>query len=298
MDQLRTAIVSDETLTASQVVTKDLPINPVSHLNLTLKGLNVTDETTLAEVLARLSKITISRLGEAQLDINGADLFALNCVMFGNVPILTNRVAADNSTRAITMLLPFGRRLYDPKECYPGTRRGEFKIQITISATETAIDGLILQLEAVELLGATPTRFLKVRTLSDTPGATGEFDLDLPIGNQIAGLLLFSTTVPATTAWTATIEKIKLLKNNTENQIAAAQWEALHGEILSRIGYRGDYAAASGDDLIHKYGLLDFSPDWKDDFLLETKGLSSLKTVATIGDTNLYRVLPLELVKV
>lgn len=298
MEILRTALVSDETLTASEVKTVDLPINPVSHLALTLKGLNATDEATLAEVVARLTKITVSRLGDSQLDIGGADLFALNCWMFGNVPLLTNRVATDNATRALTLILPFGRTLYNSKECYPATRRGEFKIQITISATETAIDGLILQLEAVELLGATPSRYLKVRQLTKTPTATGDVHQDLPIGNLLAGLFLFSTTVPTGTAWTTTIDSIKVLKDNREKLIAAAQWETLHGELLDRIGYRGAFAAATGDDPIHKYAGLDFSPGNKDEFLLETKGSSSLETVVTAGDTNLYRVLPLELVRV
>jgi hypothetical protein len=291
-------LVDDESIAASDVKTYDLPINPLSAVIITLKGLNATDEATLAEVLARLTKITVSRMGQTVYDISGADLYALNVVMFGHEPILTNIVATDNATRSITLVLPFGRKMYDPEECHPATRKGEFKLQITFSATETAIDGLILLVETVELLGASPKRYLKVTTLSDSASAAGEEDLDLPIGNVLAKILLFSTTVPTGTAWTTTVDWIKLMRNNTEHQIAKTKWEALHGELLRICGYIGDHSAAFGDDKIHKYGVLEFSPDGRDNFLVDTKGASSMKLRLYAGDTNEYRAIPIELVSV
>lgn len=298
MKQLRTVLVDDESISASDVKTYDLPINPLSAVVVTLKGLNVTDEATLAEVLARLTKITVSRGGQTVYDLSGADLYALNCVMFGKEPLLTNIVATDNATRTITLILPFGRKMYDPAECHPATTKGEFKLRIEFSATETAIDGLILLVETVELIGATPKRYLKVTTLSDSATAAGEEDLDLPIGNVLAKILLFSTTVPTGTAWTTTIDWIKLLINNTEEHISRTKWEALHGELVRICGYIGDHSAAFGDDKIHKYGVLEFSPHDGDDFLVATKGASSVKLRLYAGDTNEYRALPIELVSI
>lgn len=289
-------LVDDESISASDVKTYDLPVNPLSAVIVTLRGLNVTDEATLVEVLARMTKIQISRMGETVYDISGADLYALNCIMFGTEPILTNIVATDNATRTITLIIPMGRRMYDPNECHPATRKGEFKLQITFSATETAIDGLILLVETLELIGATPKRHLKVSTLSDAATAAGEEDLDLPIGNLIAGIMLYSTTVPTGTAWTTTIDWIKLLRDNVESQIAKTKWEALHGDLLNRCGYIGDHGAAFGDDKIHKYGLMDFSPMGDDQYLVDSKGASSLKLRIYAGDTNAYRALPIELV--
>lgn len=299
MNQLRSTMIDDESITASQVKTIDLPINPLSAVIITLKGLNKdATETTLAEILERLTKITISRMGETLYDISGADLYALNCVMFGHEPIQTNRIATENATISLTLILPFGRKMYDPEECHPATRKGEFKLQITFSATETGCDGLILLVETLELIGATPRRHLKVYTLSDSATAAGEEDLDLPIGNVLAGILLFSTVVPTAVAWTTTIDWIKLMRDNVEHQIAKTKWEALHGELLRRVGYLGDHSAAFGDDLIHKYSLLDFYPLGDDRFLVDTKGASSLKLRLYAGDTSAYRALPIELVSV
>ena len=299
MNQLRTVLVDDESISASDIKTYDLPINPLSGLVVTLKGENAGGvEASRAEVLERLSKITISRAGETSWDIKGADLFAQNCMMFGHEAILANRVADDAATRAITLILPFGRKLYDPEECHPATRKGEFKVRIEFSATETKIDNLVLLAETIELLGATPRRHLKVTTLSDSATAAGEEDLDLPIGNVLAGIMLFSTTVMTGTVWTTTIDWIKLLKNNVEFHIARAKWEALHGELLRRCGYLGDHSAAYGDDEIHQYGLLDFDPLGDDRFLVDTKGAASMRLRLYAGDTEVYRALPIELVGV
>lgn len=295
MNQLRTVVVDNKTQAAGITQQYMLPINPLSHLVFTLKCLNVTNEATLAEILARITKIEISRLGESSHDVSMADLYALNAGMFGHEPILTNMVADDNGVRALTLYIPFGRKLYDPDECFPGTRKGEFVMAVTTSATETACDNIMLLVEGVELLGATPKRHLKVGTLIRAVGGTGELDQDVPIGNPYAGMLLFSTTIPTTTAWTTTLEWIKLKKDNVEFWIARTKWDALHGDFLRRIGYLGDHSAAWGDDLLANYAWLEFDPHGDDRFLVPTKGASSMKLVIYAGDANPWRVLPLEL---
>lgn len=297
MKQLRSVVVGDEAITAGDVKTYDLPVNPLSHIIFTFKCLNVTDEATLAEILARVTKISVTKVGETRLDISMADLFALNTILFGHLPSLQNRIVTDNATRFISLVLPFGRRLYDPNECHPRTTRGEFKLQITLNSTETACDGVIYQIETVELLDASPSRFLKVSTISDTPAATGEMDIDLPRGNDLLGLLLWATTIVATTAWTNTIEQVKLLKDNVEAEIAKANWESLHGDLVNRIGFGGYIAAAAGDDAIANYSLMDFDPNKDGSLLVPTSGISSLKLRITAGDTSALRVLPLELMR-
>ena len=295
MQIIRSVLVQDESQTAGTIKTVDLPTNPLSHLVFTFKCLNVTDEATLAEILARVTKIEVLYKGAAIFSASMADLFALNVLLFKAVPVLTNRVATDDATRAITLYIPFGRKLYNPTECFKATKKGELQLQITLNSTETACDGVIYQIEAVELLGATPEKYLKVTSKSTTPTATGDVDVELPIGNLLAAVLFYSTTVPTSTVWTTTVDKVKLLIDNVEFDYASANWESLHGNILNRGGYAGGYAAASGDDQIVKYALLDLMPNEGDELLVDTKGKSSVKVRVTAGDTNAFRTLPLEL---
>lgn len=293
---LRSIIVDDETPAADGTHTYDLVVNPLSHLIFTIKALNVTDEASIANLLSLVTNIEVIHRGTSIYQASAADTLALNFALFGSAPLALNLIATDNATRAVSLIIPFGRKTYNPNEAFPESRAGELTLQATVDVATSEADGLILQVEAVELLDARPGRYLKTTTLTKTPAATGAVDLDIPIAHTLAGILLFSTTVPATTAWTTTVDKVKLLADNTERLFSQSNWESLHGDLLLRCGHEGSYTAASGDDAVAHYALMDFSPEARDDFLLDTRNLSSLKLRVTAGDTNALRALPLELV--
>lgn len=293
---LKTVLWADKALVASGSYQEDLPSLPLSHLIFTLKCLNVTDEGLLAEILARITSIAVKEKGTTIFQMSGADLFAFDCVFMGKPPILTNRIATDNAVRAITFIIPFGRALYNPAECYPERPQGDVKFYLDTSAVETAVDGLIAQLEVVSLPEAGPGNFLKVYTKTFTPSATGLNSVDLERGNLLAGLLLFSTTVPATTVWTTSLDECRLMADGKEHVVASTYWESMHGALLERTGYIGDYGAAFGGDLIVNYAFLDFYPRGGEEDLIPTDGLKSLKLQLTAGDTNAIRIIPLEVV--
>ncbi len=297
MDYRRTVIAQDESIAASATSTFDLPVNPLSHLVLTIRGLNVTDEATLAEVLARITAITVTRFGSAIFDMSAADLHKLDAIMFGNMPILANQVATDNATRTLSLIIPFSRKLYSSTEGLPGTKKGELKLQVTASASEAALDNITLQIEAVEILGTSPTQHLKITTLSQTMTSGVDNDVDLPIGNKYAGLLVFSTTVPTGTVFTTTADKMRFLIDNVERNLANANWESLHGELLLRLGHREAYDASADDDDVSNYALVDFDPGRDDNFLVDTQNVSSVVLKIAAGDGNAVRVFPIELTK-
>lgn len=297
MRYIRSVIEQDLSIAVDDVVTADLPVNPLSHLNLTLRFLNLAAaEATRAEILGLITRIEILFRGGAIQSYSLADLDALSSILLGNNPIISNQVATINAARSYSTIIPLGRQLYDPNEAFPGTKRGEFQIRITFASAFTAITSVTLQLESTELMGATPKRFLKATTLTQTMASGVENDVDLPIGNVYAGLLLFSTTVPTGTVFTTTADKIRFLINNVEHNIAQANWESLHGDLLSRIGHREAYDGSIDDDDYSNYALAEFSPGGRDDFLVETKGASSVVLKVNAGDANAVRTLPLELV--
>lgn len=296
MEYRRTVIADDVSVAASSVTTFDMPVNPISHLMFTMRFLNVTDEATLAQILARISNVTVTRFGQAIFNLSGADLQKLNFLMYGKAPILGNQVATDNAARFISMIIPFSRKPYDQNEGLPATLRGELKIQVTLSATETDVDNVSLQIEAIEMLGAAPKRYLKVTTLTQTLVSGVDNDLNLPIGNVYAGIMLFSTTVPTGTAFTTTADKVRFLLDNVERNYVTSNWESLHGELLLRPGHTEVYDASADNDDVVNYGLLDFSPANDDTYLVDTKGKSQCVLKITAGDANPVRVFPIELV--
>jgi len=298
MDFLRSVIVQDETPAADGSFTWDLPVNPLSHINLTIMALNVTNEATMAEIAALVTNVQVLHRGTSIIQISGPDLLALDHVLYGKAPILSNQVATDNATRWLGLIIPLGRQFMNPNECFPESKAGELQLRLTVDIANAGADGLILQVEATELFGARPSRHLKCTTLTSTPAAVGAHDIDLPIRNVYAGIMLWATTKPTGTVWTATIDQVKLLADNTERLFSLANWESLHADLLTRPGHEPGYILADGDDHIAQYSFMDFSPANRDDFLLDTAPLSALKLRVTAGDTNPLRVLPLELQKV
>lgn len=293
---LRSVIVQDYTPAADGSFTWDLPVNPLSYISLVIKALNVTNEATVAEIAAMLTNIQVLHRGTSIFQLSGVDLLALNAILLRHTPLLLNQVATDDATRALMLIIPMGRKLLHPDEAFPETKSGELQLRLTVDIANAGADGLILQVESTEIPDAHPSRHLKVTTLTLTPSATGQTDLDLPIRNAYSGILLWGTTVPTGTAWTTTIDQVKLLADNTESMFSLANWEALHGDLINRIGHQPGYILADGDDMIGHYAYMDFAPNDEDLYLLETPGLSALKLRITAGDTNPLRALPIELV--
>ena len=319
MEFFRSVVATDIT-EADGVKTYDLAIRPLSHLVIGIKMLNLTANTkaTLAQILGALEKIEVLRFGASIMSINAVDLYALNCILLGHQPWQENVYNLENSTRCLSLIVPFGRSLYNPLECFPQTTGGELQLQLTIDIADTGYDGYISMIEQVELPGAKPVQYLKAMSKAYTPSATGEADVDLPRGNKYAGLLLWGTTVPTTTAWTTTIDKLRLLLNNEEKYYGICNWETLHAELINRCEPAGSWgekihlensasaytqsadtnAEEAGDSALNNHIYLDFSPKNRDDFLLETAALTGLKLAITAGDTNATRITPVELVKV
>jgi len=319
MDYFRSVVAQDIT-EADGVKTYNLEVRPTSHLVYTIKCLNDGANTmaTVAQILGALEKVEILRFGKSIWSINAVDLLALNCFLLGHHPWQGNVINTDGATRFLSLIIPFGRRLYDPNECFPATQSGELVAQFTIDIADTGYDGYITQLEQVELIGAAPKRYLKGVTMAYTPSATGDGDVTLPRGNFYTGILLWGTTVPVTTAWTTTIDKVKLLANGAERYIGNANWESLHGEGINKSSPSLQYAphihlentataytqsadTAAGENSsanTENHCYIDFSPNGDDTFLFDTAPLTGLVLRISAGDTNACRITPVELEKV
>lgn len=299
MEFLKSIIVDNEPVVAAGVLTFNLPVNPVSHLILTICADNVgADSGTIPELANLVTNVHVLHRGTTVLQMAGEDLLALNHILFGKTPMVGQHSATIDETRWLSLVIPFGRKMYDPNECFPQSRAGELQIQLTCVLATALFDDILLQLEAAELYGANPARHLKVTTLVDDALVVGDNDIDLPIGNPYAGILLYSTTKPTAELYTTTIDKVKLLANNKEHYFASANWESLRGELINRPGMEAGYfltGTVYGHDQIAHYAYIDFDPRQSDLFLMDTAGMNALKLRITGGDTGEARIFPIEL---
>ena len=319
---LRQVLVQDDSLTVSTQRTDDLPVNPLSMILVTLRALNDTgtlsDFQLFSTLLNQLSRIEVLYKGSAVVSGSFADLARLNGILLRNGPMQTAASFTNNNARSITVPILLGRKPYWAEECFPAVRRGELQLQTTVGAAQTGIDTLTLQVETVELLDAKPTRFLKATTISKTPTATGDHDVDLPIGNKLAGALLFGTTVPTGAALTASIGQLRLLVDNVEHYYARANWESLHGDLGTKLTegvLHNDHNhientaamysqnAVTGESnggvgFFDSYAYLDFDPHQDGQWLLDTANRARIHLRINADVADAIRVIPVELLEV
>lgn len=315
---IHSVMVPNESVTAGDIKTHDLPVNAMSHVLLTVKfAQNLANTQALfVNIMALITKIEVLYKGSSEFTLSGFDAYASAKLLLNFESWGVNAGGADNELRSFTWLIPFGRKLFNPIECYPASKRGELKLQTTFAAAFTNIDGVSYQVETIELPDANPERYLRQTTLGKTPTATGEDEIDLPIGNRISDLILFGTTVPAAATATRTIEYAKIQVDNQERYYSRSNFESLHnmagmvGVMPSVWGnhfhqqdaaafaqYQDNSVAKAGSHPLAQYMRMPFDFDMSGNYALETQGLSDLEIIISFGDTNAARVIPCELVE-
>jgi len=312
-------IVPAETITAGTSPSYDMPVSPLSFCLLTIKFAQnlVNDAMVFANIAAMLDKVEVLYKGSGVLSLNGLDLLACGLLVCDFESWGVNNAGNDNDLRSFTFLLPFGRQLYSPIECYPSTSRGELVLQTTWASSFTEIDGASLLVEGIELPEAHPERFLKMTTSAFTPTGTAEFDMELPIGNQISDIVLWGTTIPAADVATRTISKIQVRKNNSEFMYSTANFESLQG-MMGRMrpapGYYGSHvhrltAAAfaqwddtgpviPGNHILSNHLLIPFDVRHDGVHMLKTEGAKDLNIRIKPDVAAAVRVIPCEVVAV
>lgn len=317
----RTIIRQEQAFAAADAaITDTLPVNPLSFVDIVIRGLNNGANTrpTLTNILAVLTTIEVLFKGSSIISLSPRDLYALQMVMGWAKNPVQPITHVDNDIWRVLLRLSFSRRPFWTDEGFPASRSGELQIRYTPAATFSGIDGTSLQVETEEILDAQFARFLKYTTLSRTPTATGESDLDLPIGNPYAAILLFGTTVPSGGAVTASMREVRMLIDNQEAFVPRTRWDTLHQEYMSRAGLVGwlvehvhqentasvytqntaTRAMTIETSVDTPYGWLEFDPLRDGSYLIPTEGRSSVKLRINADVADAQRVIPVELISV
>lgn len=319
---IRSVLSSERTIVAGEQVTYDLPVNPLSFIDLRITALQsalntLTDPT---DFLGIITSVEVLWRGSSLISGSLRDLAMVTAALTGYWPDLQNHGNAANQRVSMVFKIPFGRRFYWPREILPPVRRGELQLRLTYVTPFVDMVTPLEHIETLEIPDATPERFLKYTTLPKTPSASGDHDLDLPIGNPLVGALLFSTTVPAGTAETTSIDALKLLVDNVEFMYSQSRWEELHADFLRRsnaalpriwnhqhmydptlaaANQTTDRAQGATSDL-RQYGWLDFDPlvDPEMSYALITAGRARVHLRISADDTAAIRVLPVEMIPI
>jgi len=317
---LHSVLAQDTTLVASTRQTFDLPVNPLSVILLTIRardtGVITGARATLAAFLALIATIRVVFKGSDIINGTPADLYVTGALLSGKLPKHNTMENTATAVRFCTIPLLLGRTPYWSQECFPASRRGELQLIVDPAASLAGFDTTTLQVETVELLDAQPNRFIKYTSLARTWPATGQNDVDLPLGNPLVGCTLFGTTFPTGGSFNATFGQLSVLVDNVNYTYALTNWETLQNLMFNRLPSAAEWwththvenlAAAYAQnaetevprqarDLFRQYAYLDWDPLKDDQYLLQTEGRGSVRVRAFADVADAARLLPIELV--
>lgn len=319
MEFIQSILAHDVPVVASTVVTYDLPVNPLSHILLTIKcarlGTLATDVPPFMSIPTLLTRIEVLYKGSAVYSLSGVDCMASGLLVNGFESWGVNAVDVENAEWAVTLLVPLTRILYSPLECFPRSTRGELILQLTYSAASAEFDDVRQQIETVELPDASASQFIKQTTLSATPTANVPLDIPLPIGNPISEILLWQWQIQAATVDTPAIDKMEILVDNINHFYPESFTEVIQnmpGRMRCPPGYWGYHthklilpAVSAGQQvsapkpanhILACYMHLPFDIFRNGEYALKTAGASAVTLRLDVVAFGALRIIPIEVV--
>lgn len=313
-------------LSGDGIVTRDLGVQPVSAILLNVRCLNNTG--TLAQwangyqIAKAVNRFTLLYRGQGIISMRGEDILAMNYYRYGMMPWLMNPDNVDDEQRSLTIPIFLGRYPWLKSSCFPAVGKGELTVEIDFDDADTGYDTTGFSIDTIELPGAKPTEYERRVQQTMTWPATGNQDIDLPLGNTIRGALLWGTTgyVGATPApsW----GQVSVLVNNQEAGYRSVDWETL--QTLHML--RGlPFLSTTEDDHFHttttdgnaqtavstlgggghnrattyqNYAFIDFDPTGDDAFALDAKDANRVQIRAAVETADAVRCIPVERIKV
>lgn len=307
---------SNQLITADGDTVYDLPVNPLSVILLHVSPLNETGTVTtygmLQALLSAVDNVRVTHKGAAIVDLSGVDLAALVLMWHRQFIWQSNVVETNDDRRSLVLPINFGRRPYIASECFPETKKGELQLTVTWDIADTGFDGLRISIETIELPDAAPEFVQKATTLAATLAATGQNEIDLPIGNILRGVLAFGTTGFAGAVPAPSLGEIQVLVDNRQVGYSATDFEvsrALRGLVgipyppCGRHIHSVNAAGAGREDTVEpeigaslddNYTFLDFDPTWDDEYSIDTQGAGRVHVRMDAETADAIRLIPVE----
>lgn len=319
-------ILPERNIAADAVVQYDLGVQPLSVVLLNLRPLN--DTGTLADwcngfrIAQAMNRVTVLYRGQAIHSMRGEDLCALNFFRWGMLPTVkgSNGDNANNERRTVTIPIIMGRYPYLTNSAFPAVGKGELQVEIDFDVADTGYDTLNFSMDTIELPGARPKEYEKRVQQNMTFPATGNNDMDLPVGNLVRGMLLWGTTGYGGAAPAPTWGNVTVLLDNQEAGFRSIDWEVL--TMLQQLWGRPGYNPTE-DDHVHNtttdgnaqtavatlgggghdvatpatysnYAFLDFDPTGDDSYALDTSPAKRLQVRANAETADAVRLIPIE----
>jgi len=307
MKYIHSQLCNDITVTPGQTQSYDLPINPVTMVLLSIAWTETItapgNYTMIDNALNLVSKIDITYKGRTLYSASGQDAAMLSRLLSGVEPTCNLALAANGIRRAVTIPIALTPYLYGPDWASPASKRGELQLQITCATPPTEIGNPIYSIETIEIEDAQPKYCMQCTPHAVLPTATGMIDIDLPIGQDLCGVMLRAAKVPDIVNNNCSITSVALLIDNKEEYISYASWNTLRTnaqmrapELLGSTMHQHRLTGTAVGDMTTQselpisytqhYGYIDLMPAGIEDYILPTAGHSRVHLAIDCGDTS------------
>jgi len=259
--------------------------------------------TMIDNALAVVAKIDITYKGRTIYSASGTDAVMLSRLLSGVEPVCQPAIAVNGINREVTLPIVLSPYPYDPDWASPASKRGELQLQITCATPPAEIVNPKYSVETIEIEDAQPKYYMQCTPHAVLPTATGMIDIDLPIGQDLCGVMLRAAKVPNATNDLCSITSAALLVDNREEYLSFASWAALRThaqmrapEMVGNTRHQhamGDVVPGSPTtetiaipSYTHHYGYIDLMPAGIEDYILSTAGHSRIHIAIDCGDTS------------
>lgn len=319
-------ILPERDIASDTVNQYDMGVQPLSAILLNLRPLN--DTGTLANycnalrICQAVNRATLYYRGSAVISMRGEDIAAFNFHRWGMMVGGANWDNVDNERRSVTLPIILGRYPFMQDECFPAAGKGELQLELDLDAVDTGYDGLKISIDTVELPDGKPKVYEKRVQQTQTWAATGNNDIDLPVGNPIRGFFLWGTTGYDGATPAPSWGDVTVLKDNQEYGFRSVSWATLrtlanlwgrqnigtpedeHFHITTTDGNAQTAVSTLGGSGFNRQAtynnsvFLDFDPTGTDEFVMQTADARRVQIRANAGTADAVRCVPVEVLRV
>lgn len=293
----------------------DLPINPVTMCEMKLTWTTATATPNLydyiEEAMNVITKIDISYKGRTLYSASAENAAMLSRLISGAEPTLIYPNPANAAIRSLVIPICLSPYLFDPGWASPASKRGELQLQITCEAPSAQITSASYSIEAIELEAAEPAYYMQATPHAVVPVAEGEIDIDLPIGNDIIGIMIYANKIPDSTNELCSVGSLALLVDNREEYINHISWGSLrlmaqmrapemiansphYHKLMTIVEGNPTSQSYSGNIYSHHYGYIDLMPNGMEEYVLATTGHSRIHLAIECEDPTQISVWPIQ----
>ncbi|MCJ7621736.1 MAG: hypothetical protein MUP64_16150 [Anaerolineae bacterium] len=309
---LKSLVIQDFTPLADGVYSWELTDQPLAAVWITIKGTLYAIDQCIDDMLASITSLDVW-MGSFNVQhfTHLEKCLMANCKLKQAWPYMVNSSQNVDDYVGVTFPIMFGAPYLNSSMCLPASLNNRKRLDLGLDIANTHMDLIQLDISQMIMPGASPAGAVKMEEITVANALVGEQDVWLQHNWDLLKLLLYSPTVPVTTALTATIHRATLEINDFPWGYNAVPWEHLHAELMDELegpGNMEDHTHLStgataqtgmAEDIDHwskHFGEMDFFFEKDLKWRAPTAGASSVKLKVVTGVAENYSIVPIEYV--